>query len=352
MKKQKVTFKDIAEYTNFSKTTISRFFNSPESLTTENYNTIAQALKELGYEENKVGRILASGHTEFIGIVIPNLFLHYYAEMLNQILGTYSKYGYKFIVFNAAEDRKSERMYLQELRAYNIEGLIVLSHTLPSSELADLDLPVVGIEREDLHISSVNTNNYAGGVLAAQTLMDDGCDLLIEINSNVPRDIPAYGRITGFEEVCLKENIPFQIIRDVMGDGYDSLKHSLETIFETIEARWPEKKKGIFLSNDTYAGIFLNCIVRKYGTLPDTYRILGFDNSPICEETIFTLSTIGQNIHHIAQTAMEILTEQIQERHKRIPNHLPLRHEVIEPSLIVRQTAGHDSRSGIKEQQE
>ena len=36
MAKKQVTFADIAEYTGFSKTTISRYFNHPNSLTLEN----------------------------------------------------------------------------------------------------------------------------------------------------------------------------------------------------------------------------------------------------------------------------------------------------------------------------
>ena len=34
--KKNVTFSDIAKYTHFSKTTISRYFNNPDSLTLEN----------------------------------------------------------------------------------------------------------------------------------------------------------------------------------------------------------------------------------------------------------------------------------------------------------------------------
>ena len=64
MKKNRVTFADIAAYTNFSKTTISRYFNNPDSLTLENQQKIADALVALDYKENKVGRILASGQTE------------------------------------------------------------------------------------------------------------------------------------------------------------------------------------------------------------------------------------------------------------------------------------------------
>ena len=50
MSKKQVTFADIAEYTNFSKTTISRYFNHPDSLTVENQEKISQALDTLGYK--------------------------------------------------------------------------------------------------------------------------------------------------------------------------------------------------------------------------------------------------------------------------------------------------------------
>lgn len=88
--KKNVTFADIAKYTNFSKTTISRYCNNPDSLTLENQQIISDALVQLNYKENKVARILASGKTEFV-------------------------------------------------------GLIILSHTLPSKELADLQIPIVAI---------------------------------------------------------------------------------------------------------------------------------------------------------------------------------------------------------------
>ena len=50
MSKQKITFSDIAKYTNFSKTTISRYFNNPDSLTEKNRSIIKKALDDLGYQ--------------------------------------------------------------------------------------------------------------------------------------------------------------------------------------------------------------------------------------------------------------------------------------------------------------
>lgn len=118
MAKKNITFNDIAKYTNFSKTTISRYFNNPDSLTLENQQKIADALVALDYKENKVARILANGKTEFVGIIIPNLYLHYYSQMLNQLLSTYETYGYKFLVFVGNGKEETERQYIQELLPY------------------------------------------------------------------------------------------------------------------------------------------------------------------------------------------------------------------------------------------
>ena len=49
MAKKNITFADIAAYTGFSKTTISRYFNNPDSLTVKNQEKIANALKVLDY---------------------------------------------------------------------------------------------------------------------------------------------------------------------------------------------------------------------------------------------------------------------------------------------------------------
>ena len=200
--KKNVTFSDIAEYTHFSKTTISRYFNNPDSLTLENQQIIADALEKLNYKENKVARILANGKTEFIGVIVPDLYHHYYSEMLNQILASYEKFGYKFLVFIGNEHEETERRYIQELMAYKIEGLIIMSHTIPSRELAALQIPVVTIEREDEFVSSVNTDNYMGGYQATSLLARHKCDVLIHINSPTDKSVPSYGRLQGFLDLC------------------------------------------------------------------------------------------------------------------------------------------------------
>lgn len=339
MGKKNVTFDDIAKYTNFSKTTISRYFNNPDSLTLENQQIIADALEALNYKENKVARILASGKTEFVGIIIPDLYMHYYAQILSAILSTYEKYGYKFLVFEGNKAKDVEQQYIQELLAYKIEGLIVLSHTIPSKELASYNIPTVTIEREDQYTCSVNTDNYMGAVQATSLLYKNDCDILFHINQNLSKSTPGYQRIQGFLDICKEHGLPYQLILDSFGKNHEENQKRLSQILEEIEENYQGKKKGIFVSNDTHANILLNLIIRKFGTLPEEYRIVGFDDSPIASSAIIPISTVGQQIETIANQAMELLVMQMNERKKRRPVPLtePI-HQVVTPILKRRET--------------
>ena len=319
MSKKQVTFADIAAYTHFSKTTISRYFNHPDSLTLENQEKISQALDILGYKKNKLAKVLANGKSEFIGIIIPNLYLHYYSEMLTQLLSSYSDYHYKFLVFSSEHGAEEEQQYIEELLSYQI--------------------PIVAIEREAEYISSVTTDNYMGALQATTLLIRDKCDILIHINVNVEKTVPAYDRIRAFKETCEEYQVPYDIDLSVSGNSYQEILNEIRRIFTRIEEKYPNQKKGIFLSNDTYANMFLNLIFQKYRELPSFYEIIGFDNSPIASEAILPITTVGQQIDIIAQTAMELLVQQMEEQKKRSPKPLekPV-HKQIAPILIRRNT--------------
>lgn len=334
MNKKNVTYDDIAKYTGFSKTTVSRYFNNPDSVTQKNRELISEALKTLGYRENKVARILASGRTEFIGIIVPNLYLHFYAKMLDTLLSTYEKYGYKFIVFAGNDNKDEERQYLSELLAYKIEGLIMMSHTIPSSELARCGVPVVGIEREDEYICSVNTDNYMGAVQAASLLIRGGCEPLIHINSDIDERTPAYKRIHGFRDTCTAHGKEHNVILCRFKNSYADDKAELERIIDELDTKYPGRKKGIFTSSDTYANIILNILMSRGKAIPSDYMLIGFDNSPISEEAIIPISTIGQQADIMADEAMSLLSGLMG---KGVKSDAP-EHRIITPILIRRET--------------
>ena len=178
-----------------------------------------------------------------------------------------------------------------------------------------------------------------GAVQATTLLIRNQCDVLIHVNVPVPEHVPAYNRIRGFEDTCKEHHIPYELMLQDFGYTYETTYIAIRQVFQKIDSTYSGKKKGIFLSNDTYANIFLNLLFQKYGKLPEDYQIVGFDNSPIANEAILPITTIGQQIDKIAKTAMELLILQMDEMKKRKPTPLenPI-HKQITPVLIRRET--------------
>ena len=178
-----------------------------------------------------------------------------------------------------------------------------------------------------------------GSVQATSLLIKNNCDVLIHVNSNVPENIPAYGRIKGFCDICEQHNIPHELLLADLGNSYNEMKECIKNVFFSIKKKYPNKRKGIFMANDTHANILINLLMREYGSFPDEYRIVGFDDSPIASEAIIPISTVGQQIDKIAFEAMDLLVSQMNERKKRRPKpQTEIIHKKITPILVRRDT--------------
>ena len=317
--KKNITYSDIAKYTNLSTATISRYFNSPENLTKETSLLIENALKELNYKKNKVAKIFSNGKTEFIGIIAPKLELHFYSYLLNSI--------------------DEEKEYIDELLAYQIEGLIMISSCIPSIQLKDYNIPIVGIERESKYISSVDTNNYLGASLATNTLIENNCDVLIHINSPISEEIPSIDRIKAFENICLDKNIEHMVFYEVFNNDISDTTSKLFNILKKIEAKYNGKKIGVFLSNDTLANYFIKILVKNNKSIPDDYEVIGFDDSPAAIESFIPLTSIKQDVNKITQNTLSILTEGIKINRKNKKGCLRVnKHVVIDPTIVKRES--------------
>lgn len=336
--KKAITFSDISQYTGLSKATISRYFNNPSYLTKENIDIIAKALKELNYQENKLAKVFAKGNSEIIGIIVPNFFYQFYSRFLNHVLNTYDQHGYKFITFLGNNDCEAEKKYLNELLAYQIVGLIELSHNLPSEYFSSLGIPVVSIEREDKFSNSVNTNNMLGAKMAVDLLQKNHCDIYLHVNSPVPSSVPSYGRIQGFNDFCEASRLPHEVIIRPFSDLYPETYEHLYQIYLETKRNYPGLRKGFFFCNDTYANIFVNILVKNGERIPDEYQIIGFDNSSDSSQSIIPITTINQDIKALAQNAMDLIAQQINMNDAGSDVSNSLKHIIVQPSLIERET--------------
>lgn len=340
MEKKNTTYADIAQYTNLSKMTISRYFNQPDSLAKDTRQKIAQALQELNYSENKFAKALASGKSNIIGIIIPSFYYHFYTAIVDTFIRNYPKYPYKFMVFISNDSPELERSYIDELLSYRIEGLIILSHILSSKELSQYSIPVIGIEREDKYISSVNTDNAFGTKQAVKRLLKDECTVLAHINLPTAETLPSYDRIRIFEECALKAQVPYNIyyVNDEKINDRPQMHEQFLKICQSLLRDFPGQKIGIFISNDDLANLFLNSALSCGIPIPDQFEIIGFDNSPISERSFLPITTIGQNVNRIVNETIKLLNRHRKETDQTSDTPPSPEHIVIRPKLILRTT--------------
>ena len=309
MSKVKIT--DIAERSGVSLTTVSRYFNHPELLSQETQDKIKAAIKELNYQQDNLARILVTGESNLVGVIFPHLHLSFYTELLNQLIKYGKEKGYNLIVYTSNDSREEELQLIQNLISYRIKGLILLSHLLSAEDIEKLPVPVISVERVGGNFKQINNDNFTGGKLAANLLVRNGCEVFIHINNDFREDWPSFKRILGFEYevryLCYE-----RVIEHDFTDTY-TLKaaESMNRLVQHIITKYAGKKIGVFCSNDDIASLFERQCIKNGIAIPNTIELVGYDNSPVSNYAVHSITSIDQNIPLMAQIAIQSLENYI-----------------------------------------
>lgn len=112
--------------------------------------------------------------------------------------------GYKLLLCVSDLDVNKEVEYFHMLKSNKVAGVILASHTQNLPEHVNLSsLPLVTIDRTLADsVPSACADNYAGGRLAAEHLLDGGCRHLAYISGSAGIEMDANKRWVGFCDVC------------------------------------------------------------------------------------------------------------------------------------------------------
>lgn len=303
----KIGIKAIAEKSGVSLATVSRYFNKPDLLSQKTKDKIQAVIQELNYSQDSVARILVTGKSNLVGVIFPQLHLSFYTELLNQLIRYGEEKDYSFIVYTSRETKEEELDMIDLLKSYRVKGIILLSHILDSKEIEELDVPIISIERAGGDFCQINNDNYTGGKLAGEKLMADGCEVLVHINNGYYEDWPSFKRIVGFE-FSVKDMPHETIIREELTDPYSDIASStMSDVLDDLLEKYPNKKIGVFCSNDDIANMLQRDCIRKGVSIPESLEIIGYDNSPVSDYAIYPITSIDQNIPLMAEIAINSL---------------------------------------------
>ena len=156
---------DVARLANVSIATVSRVLNPGDhKVSTETAEKVRRAVKELDYRPNALARALQMKKTMTIGVIIPDISNHYYAEIVRGIQSVAEREGYNIILQNTDrnQDQIVKSIYL--LREKIVDGIIFSGGTIngyePLSALKELRDRVVVIGRHDVDFPGHNGRQY------------------------------------------------------------------------------------------------------------------------------------------------------------------------------------------------
>ncbi|WP_411343462.1 LacI family DNA-binding transcriptional regulator [Paenibacillus sp. WLX1005] len=303
----KAKLEDVARLAGVSPTTVSRMMNNRGYVSEATKTKVRSAMEELNYFPNDIARSLFNKRTHLIGLILPTTANPFFGELTFHIENLCAAHGLKVLLCNSLNRIDKEEQYAEMLMRNQVDGIIVGTHNRGILNYKRANLAVVAIDRylSDT-IPVVSSDNYEGGRLATQRLIDRGCQHIVHFNGPAELETPAQLRRKAFEDVMQQHGLPHYTYEIELPLDRDDQLTFIRRAFD----EHPEMD-GIFASNDMIAASVLYEADVRGIRIPHDLKLVGYDGTNVISSAIPQLTTIRQPIEEIARTAIDVLLREI-----------------------------------------
>lgn len=296
--------KDVAREAGVSLGTVSKVVNGiPVG---ESYRRrVEAATKQLGYTVNNYARGLKTNRTYCVALVLPSLRHPFFAALADEVTASLTRRGYRCILMITNFDLAAEQKSFVMVRQNKVDGVIALTYS-PDIE-ADESLPIVTIDRHfGANIPCVSSDNYLGGQMAAEKLLELGCKklLCLQIGADIPGE--PHKRSAGFESACRALGVaPTSVI---LQDA--QTEEPFCRFLDGHVRKGGLDFDGVFCSSDGLAVRMLDHLAKRHGIhAPEDVQFIGYDGITDYHTGRYLCSTIVQPLAQMAETAVNLLLD-------------------------------------------
>ncbi|WP_127115177.1 LacI family DNA-binding transcriptional regulator [Shimia sediminis] len=313
-KRSKVTSIDVARHAGVSQSAVSRAFSrvpTQSGVSADAKKKILQAADELGYRPNAIARSLVSQRSNIVALLFSYLDNQFYALALEKLCIELQKLGFHALVFMMPSTDEGEAKAVSNLLEYQVDGIITASVELSSDLCAfcvEHDIPIVMFNRFQDHdgISSVTTDNVAGGRIAARHLVETG-HKRISLLSGWQMSSTSRDRQFGFEAELRDRQLELYS-HEIGHFNLEMAKTAALEMFADPSAR-PD---ALFVANDYMAIEVMSTLRQSYGLeIPGDVSVIGFDDTPIAALPEFSLTTVRQPINQLVAGSVRLMNSMI-----------------------------------------
>lgn len=302
------TLKDVARESGLTVGTVSRVLNNRGYISEQTREKVYAVMRELNYQPNEMARSLSKQKSNTLGVILPHIMHPYFAKFLNYLEAAASRQGYRILVFNSQGMDEKEEECIEICKSNRVAGVILGSGSFHTEKFKNLNCPLITMERFiDEGAAGVECDNYMGGTLATEHLIEKGCSYLLHFSGVQGTSMPADDRQRAFEAVCKNRGVNWVVVTPGRV-SYDEMDY-YNLIRETLEQH-PETD-GIFASSDVIAAQTIQVCRERGIDVPGKIKIVGFDDVSIASLTSPTITTICQPVKEMAEMAVNVITRVI-----------------------------------------
>ena len=200
------TMKDVAKEAGVSLGTVSKVINGIP-VGDEYRKKVEQAIKTLDYHINAYAKGLKNNRTYTVAVILPNLLNPFFSMVAHYINRALVNRGYRMLLCDTEYDYTKEQEMVQMVAQNKVDGIIALTYN-PDLKIPP-DVRSVSIDRYlSGSTTCVASDNYNGGRLAAQKLVENGCKNLAFLRIGSPLTSETNKRRDGFVAECEAMQLP------------------------------------------------------------------------------------------------------------------------------------------------
>ncbi len=327
------SIKKVAEVAGVSVGTVSHVITGSVPVSEPLRAKVQAAIRKLNYHPNHVARSLKTSKTWTLGIIVPDLTISFFPQVISGAEAAARARDYSLIAVNSNDDGERQKSLLSLLRSQRVEGilLVVAAAPTPLNQIAlmiDAGIPIVCLDRipDRVPVDSVSVEDQDAAQLGVQHLIDMGHRRIVIVTGPLALKNERR-RVQGYRQALQGAGIPLD--ESLIWPGNLRTPDIAAMCRERLSAS--PLPDAIFCTNGPTALGVLRAFRDRGLSTPRDIAFATFDELTV--DDIFTpsITTIVQPAYDIGYRAAQILLNRIngpanvESVTLRLPAHLEIR---------------------------
>lgn len=313
---KRITIKDIAKALGYSTGTVSKALADSYEISNITKIEIQKYANENGYSFNQYAKLLRTGKTNIIGMIVPSIGNSFFSQMLQGIEEQMSKTAYNLLIMQSNDDPTRELTHLETLYKKGADAIVITPTGNKSSmeylkNLKNKGVPVVLMDRTnyDIDTHKIGIDNYTAVYESVTHLIKKGRTNILFISSLAKGVVEERRR--GYLQ-CLRDfNIQYNsknlLSIDVEKKGPKSQEELTLNLSQNMQSELPPD--AIFTASDQLTYQTLEVLHALNIEVPTKISLIGFANFQFTNIFEPPLSCIVQPSKEMGAQAFLLLSE-------------------------------------------